>query len=627
MLLLELILCLGLLAVCAFTPGFFLVRHFRWNPLEKLCASIGLSLLLLFLASWLVYLVTSGTPRLPFWCISAACLALGIAARQDIARLFRVRQVRHAVGAFGFLLLWTLLILGLIRSYSGGAWFGDWLEHFQRSLFFLHHFPLRTVLLGDYALPARPPMANILAAFLLAQTEDRFEIFQLVFVFLNLLVFLPCCLIMPALAGPRPRRILPLLCLFALNPVVIQNATYTWTKLFAAFYVVLALGLYLAGWRKKGKWRIAAAFLALTAGMLAHYSAAPYLLLLAGHYLFFLFPSRPRKWREIASIAGISALPLLAWLGWSIVTYGVNDTFASNTTVTSTRQYQGDPAGKFFGNLFDSLVPAVLRDPSVVQTFNQPNRAGALRDNAFAFYQPNLIFGMGLVGGPLVLSFLYAAWERRKNSGPEGRFWLGFLPCCILAGILVVGERDPLGDSHLVLLSLEVMGLALLAGRMPLRRTLAAALIAGCVIDFSLGIALQAQVENLENTPKETVFSGLTATAGTYRVGDPGPHSLSVTAGRNWFRKHQYELCKQWLAQLAPYLEKDAAAQPLARDLRSQLAEDRTAWDGWYSRHNGSVQFLGDHLASSPARSGVMAGVLLVFFGALLRKLWDTAAR
>ncbi len=306
--------------------------------------------------------------------------------------------------------------------------------------------------------------------------------------------------------------------------------------------------------------------------------------------------------------------------------YSVNATFASNTTVTSSRRYQGDPAGKFFGNLSDSLVPAALRDPSVAQTFNQPNGAGALRDNVFAFYQPNLIFGMGLVGGPLVLSLLYAAWERRKSCGPEGRFWLGFIPCCILAGILVVGERDPLGDAHLVLLSLEVKGLALLAGRMPLRRTLAAALVAGCIADFSLGIALQARVENLENTPSETVFSGLTTTGGTYRVGDPGPHSLSVTAGRNWFRKHQYELCKLWLAQLAPYFEKDAAAQPLARELDSQLAEDRTGWDGWYSRHNGSVQFLGDHVTSSPAMAGAVALLLLALFGAVLRKLWEGAA-
>ncbi len=606
MLLLQLVLTAGLLAICSFTPGFFFVRRFRWNPLEKLCGSVGLSLLVVFLAAWLVY-VTGWTERIPFVCVSAVCVGLVALEWQDIGRLFRTRAVRQAAAAFAFLFCWTLLILGTIRTYSGGLWFGDWLEHFQRSLFFLHHFPSHTVLLGDYVLPARPPMMNVLAAFFLAQTADRYEVFQLVFTFLNLLVFLPCCLLMPALGGSRRRRILALVCLFALNPVVIQNATYTWTKLFAAFYVVLAIGLYLAGWRKNDRWRMTAAFAALSAGMLVHYSAAPYLLLLVGHYLFV------RKWKEVAVTAAICAALLLAWLGWSINVYGPQATFASNTTVTLSRAYQGNPVEKFAGNFFDSLVPALLRDPSVAESFHQPNSLGAFRDNVFAFYQPNLIFGMGVVGGPLILSFLYAAFERRKHCTAEGRFWLWFVPCCTVLGILAVGERDSMGDAHLTLLSLEAIGLALLAAMLPLKRTLAAALLAGCLIDFSLGIVLQARVENLENTPAETVFTGVSVVDGKYSVGDPGSHSLSVTAGRNWFRKHQYELCRRWLAEL----QDKPGAQQLANTLTSQLDEDRTAWNGWYANHGGSVEFLGDHAGLWPML------ILLPVAAGLIKKLWD----
>jgi hypothetical protein len=629
MLLLELVLTFGLLAVCSFMPGFFFVRRFRWTPLEKLCGSIGLSLVILFLASWLVYLSTSGneSERVPFLCVSTVCLVLGIAARRDIARLFHARRVRQAVAAYGFLLLWTLLILGMIRSYSGGMWFGDWLEHFQRSLFFLRHFPLHTVIFGDYPLPARPPMMNVLGSFFMAQSEDRFEVFQLIFTFLNLLVFVPCCLIMPALAGARRQRILPLLCLFALNPVVIENATYSWTKMFSAFYVVLAICLYLAGWRKRDQGRMTAAFLALSAGTLVHYSAAPYLLLLGGHYLFFVFPRRERRWRETISIAALSTLLLLVWLGWSIKTYGMHATVASNTAVTLSRQYQGNTAGKVAANLFDSLVPALFRDPSAVERFDQPNTAGAIRDNAFAFYQPNLIFGMGLAGGPLVIFLLYSAWERRKGCKAEGRFWLAFVPCCVFAGILVVGERDSLGAAHLTLLSLEVMGLALAAGTLPVRRALAVALIAGSIADFSLGILLQARVENLENTPGEMVFSGLTVADGRYSVGEePGPHSLSASAWRNWYRKHQYELSKLWMAELAPHADSEVGARQLAAVLKSQIEEDRTAWYGWYSRHGGSVEFLGDHVAQSSMVSHAGLLLLLGLFAGLIQKLWHCSA-
>ena len=233
---------------------------------------------------------------------------------------------------------------------------------------------------------------------------------------------------------------------------------------------------------------------------------------------------------------------------------------------------------------------------------------------------------MGLVGGPLVLSLLYAAFERRKGCRAEGRFWLVFVPCCVLAGIMVVGERDSLGDAHLTLLALEAMGLALVAGTLPMRRALAVALVAGCVADFSLGILLQARVENLENAPGEMVFSGLTVADGKYSVGQPGPDSLSGTAWRNWYRKHQYELCKLWVAELAPYMDKEAGARQLATELKSQIEEDRTAWYGWYSRHGGSVEFLGDHVAQRSIVSGGGLLLLLGLFAGLVKKLWEDQA-
>ena len=50
MLFAQLALTLLSLIVCAFAPGFFLVRRLRWSPLEKLCGAVGLSLILVWLA-------------------------------------------------------------------------------------------------------------------------------------------------------------------------------------------------------------------------------------------------------------------------------------------------------------------------------------------------------------------------------------------------------------------------------------------------------------------------------------------------------------------------------------------------------------------------------------------------
>ena len=52
MLLFQLALLLCLLPVCSLAPGFYCVRKLPWSPMEKLSGGIGLSLVLLYLASW-----------------------------------------------------------------------------------------------------------------------------------------------------------------------------------------------------------------------------------------------------------------------------------------------------------------------------------------------------------------------------------------------------------------------------------------------------------------------------------------------------------------------------------------------------------------------------------------------
>ena len=120
-----------------------------------------------------------------------------------------------------------------------------------------------------------------------------------------------CCL--PALGDPRRRGLLPLVVLVAINPMVMVNATYSWTKSLTVFYVILAVTLYLAGRRKRDSARTVAAFVALAAGLLVHYSAGPYVAFLALHYLFRFFRERPWRWRELAGVMVAAGLVLATW--------------------------------------------------------------------------------------------------------------------------------------------------------------------------------------------------------------------------------------------------------------------------------------------------------------------------
>ena len=382
------------------------------------------------------------------------------------------------------------------------------------------------------------------------------------FTFLNLLVFFPCCLMLPTL-WPRARRPVRLLAaLFALNPLIIQNATYTWTKLLAVFYVVLGLWFYLAGWRKGDQSRMVAAFVALAAGIMVHYSAGPYLVFLALHYLLFVFRRR-RRWREAGTALLAGGALLVSWFAWSIAVYGMWSTLASNTAVTAAAKVQGSNWEKIAANLLDTLVPFPLRNDAPVAILHQPSQAGALRDVCFLIYQTNLIFALGVVGGPLVLYLLYRTFRPLKR--PEASFWLMLVLSC-----LVHGERETFGVTHVTLQPLAVLGLALLAaGITSLRRLAVFFMIAGCALDFALGIFLQVHIQNFENIAGVKVFE------------EQGGTSLTYPAWENWSRKHLLTTC--------------GPAQ-----LPKCLAADQLYFGGWYSRHNGQAVFLGDWFEGQP---------------------------
>jgi hypothetical protein len=621
------VLLLLLLPVCSFAPGFFFLRRLRWSPMEKLCGSVGLSLVLLYLATWGIYCARVPGGAASYWAVTVICAAMAAASWKDMRQMARNLRVRRALTGQILLWGWAYLILAMIRLYSGAGWFGDDIEHFQRSLFFLHRFPPTTPIWGDYLLPARPPMMNVLGAFFMAQTRDGYDVLQLVFTFLNSLLLLPCCLILPALVvrplRRRPVRYAPLAlaALFALNPAIMQAATYAWTKSLAAFFVVLGLGLYLAGWRKADRIRTTAAFISLAAALLVHYSAGPYCAFLALHYLARVFWRRPRKWRELAGIAVCCGLLLATWFGWAVASFGLHGATQSNSSVTFAQRYQGNNFVKIGANLVDTVIPPVVRDPSLFKMFEQPSPTGTLRDHAFVLYQLNMLFGMGLVGGPLALWILYRAFRGRKGAGRERSFWLFLVPFCAVVGIAVVGERDFYGVAHLTLLSMMALGVTAVAAALPLRRGAMIALMAGLAVDFSLGIFLQERIQSRENSPGAQSFNMAYNIEAASPVLQPVPDLLSIPSQRAWYYKHQYDLTARWLNDLTAYQPADAAAAEYAQrgiaQLQTKMREDQRYWGGWFSRHENRLRYFGDVMTEELGLgAGPLSGFLLLGFAA-----------
>jgi hypothetical protein len=493
-----------LLACCSLGPGLLIVRRLRgWWPLERLCAAVAFSLFIVYLAGSVFYGLGWGSWA--YHLFSGICLVLLAVCARDLYAMFASRRVRRAMLWLTLLSAWSLATLTVIRHYSGGGWMGDWLEHFQRCLFFLRQFPGDVKFILRYDLPARPPLMNVVGAYVLAQVGVDFPAFQVTFLLLNALIFLPCALLASSMARRGARRVALAAMLFALNPMFIQNVTYTWTKLLGGFYALLATWVYLRALRKDDTSRLLVAVALLAMGVLVHYSAAVYLVALAVHYLVFAFRRRRRKWLELPAAAAVMAAVMATWLSWSIAVYGWQKTFASNTAVTTARQFSAwGNAEKIASNLIHTVVPHFFyRIAATDVLLVKDHPLTYWRDFTFLIYQTNVLFAMGSVGGIVIAGLFLARMLRKDTAKAQRGFWLTFVILTLVGGVAVVGEKDYFGLAHLCLQPFVLLGATFLAVNLPALPLVARCLVAvGATFDFAVGILLNLWVEHITERPE-----------------------------------------------------------------------------------------------------------------------------
>jgi hypothetical protein len=516
MLALKFVLLLVLFAANLAGPGLYLLRTVRWSPGEKFCASVALSQFILFLLSFGFYCADMPAPA--FWLISVFGAAATFVVRDDLRRLWESHAVKAQVRAYLILLPLGLCMMALIRVYAGGIWAGDWLEHYQRVMFFLQHKPMNELFIDTYLLPARPPMMNVIAAAYMAQLgETSFAAFQLVFLLLNLLVVMPCVLLLPVLGARHRRRALAaLIFLLAASPMMFQNLTWTWPRLLTTFYGLLGVAFYLRGWWRNDWLRMVTAFVLLAIGALVHYSVGPYIVVLLAHYAVIFFVPRIakivqpakalahfplRRWREPLLAGAISFGVLITWFGWSLATYGWDVTLNSNTTVSDTTKFTfAQNAKKFFDNCFYTIVPHPLGLPDTMywRNFYQESGLGYVRDYMFTLYQQNLLFNLGSIGWLIVMiQLVRLPVINRRFTRDRRMFWWFFMAANTLLGILVVGSFEVLGVAHACLQPMMFLGIIFLAASVQsLAKWVRVLLLIACAVDFMLGIYLHASLEH-----------------------------------------------------------------------------------------------------------------------------------
>jgi len=480
-----------LLVVCSFTPGFFFVRRLKWNYLETACGSVALSYLLIYLATTAAFLLRLGPSS--YYCCTAVAVILGITSRRELRTYLARRDVQRLFAGFGVLWLWGLLLLLLVRTYSGGFWAGDYWEHFQRAQFFLHRFPTDYRFLGLYPVPARPPFMNVVMAFYLGQVGDTFPAYQAISQFLNLLMYFALVFMAGLVVRGGHRKVALIVALLALCPAFQQNELFPWTKLFCGFYTLLGLAFYLRGWRKNDSPRLLAGVACLGCAALVHYSSGPYLVFLAIHYLILAIRGTRPRWEPLAAGA-IAGLVLATWFSWSLAVYGPAITFGDNPTVTASAELGPmENIQKVANNTLRSLVPHPVYVPRATfeEFFWQPSRLGTMREYWFLIYQTTLFPMMGLVGGLIVLHLVTRDLQNHEVPRSLRVFWVAFIPFCVLFGIAVNGGQELVGMAHVCLQPLAYLGVVYLAASLAtlpvwVRRVA----VLGVAFDAALGIVL-----------------------------------------------------------------------------------------------------------------------------------------
>lgn len=477
-----------------FGPGLLFATFFRgFRTLDRLSLGLGAAVISLYLISFAIYLLS--LPPAALWAAALAGFAASLIRHRALRELWQDKAAQRAFLHWPILAAWCLGWQALVLSYSGGGWSGDWQEHYDRVHFFLQHWPTNHQFIDMYPVPARPPLANLVIGGWLGLAGGKFFHFQIFSTLLATLVFFPLAGLVQRLR-PEPRAQSILLGLLMLSPIFMQNATFPWTKLPAAYFVVLAADL-LARQPVTPPRCLTFALIALAAALLTHYSAAVWIAALGIAWLVQRRAqfSEPANRRSLLLGAALGSLLFMTWLGWSLSTYGAHVTFTANTSSgLAPAMTAMERLRSAVGNTYHTLVPAWLWEglPPLLQ---QESLFARLRDRWFCLYQLNLPLAFGL-GGVLVLGRLLL--KHASHDGGTTRFWWLVVLLTIVINTAVNPTPDSLGLTHIALQPLVLIGFAWLAANAHgLSARWQRIWAIGLACDFIFGIMLQFGVQSL----------------------------------------------------------------------------------------------------------------------------------
>jgi hypothetical protein len=501
-------------------------RFTRLDREERFAASFGVGIAAAALCAFIAFVLHA--PQ-PLFNLAAVALMLGFAlwcrlttekrADDGAAPLWPLAAV------FVLAYLHLVCIQALLPAYRGSYWFFDWWMHYNEAQIFVGDEAVDTTWANGYTVASRTPLFNLATAFVMGTASHGFDTYQLASALTNICFVLSLYLLLRDLFGRRAAWLALLLA--PLNVWMLHNAWFTWPKMLAAYYLILALHFYLRSLRlraadpaRAGSYFVCFGFAALLAYM-THQSTMFYVLPLLAHAAFMAWRDRAFiPWpHELLACALLVLAAGGAWYGWLARTLGTDKILHSTPVSLSDDKATFSPAAIATWMGYDmgaSVVPVGIGESFLTSV---PADADAPRwsvkvsggDPRWFLGPPSLVelhrgvtqLYFSLLTGAVTLSltaFLLVVTVRRLRRGPKlpasktepagwaawSAVWL-FLIGGTLGGAFLHPGKIPWGIAHSAVFPTALV-LAALAWGLLSRASQKVALLVCCgmVLEFVL---------------------------------------------------------------------------------------------------------------------------------------------
>lgn len=370
-----------------------------------------------------------------------------------------------------------LAIQALLPIYAGAYWMGDWCMHYHTAQIFREHVPVHADW-ADYTLASRTPVFNLTAAFVQSLVGDEFWVYEIAATLLNYCFVAPLYLVLRDLAGRRAARLA--LVLVPLNLWIMHVAWFTWSKMLAAYFILLGLHCYLQFVQRRqaepsAAWRYFIGFWASSwIGFMTHQVGLLYVVALSFHALILARRDRKAVWlgdEKVLTLGAVLVAIVGPWYSWLRGEFGIAE-IKGRTPVTrmdTSQTFTAVGIAYYMGYvLVGSVVPFLLIRVLYEGSPEDGRSLWPLVYDALTDFYFSLLTGALTVS--LLLFLAASLFKRRREPRPpadpcaaecRGAVWL-FLLFGILGGAFLHPAKMDHGIAHAALFPsvLVIVGLA-----------------------------------------------------------------------------------------------------------------------------------------------------------------------